>query len=839
MVNFNDLLNNLNKEKVIHPKEVFEDNIKSGKFQYLRSGQEKILGEWFSNRSQKDTIVKMNTGGGKTTVGLLQLQSSLNEGISSAVFLCLDNQLVHQVIHASKDLGINCVTFDSNSNTFPSDFLNGEAILVTTFKKLFNAKSIFGIHGDTSKEAIKIGALVIDDAHAALTQARDSFTLKIPSNTELYNNLLNIFKDALLHQAKGTAKDIFEQIDPYAIMMVPYWSWLDNIDQVHRFISKNAHTDDSIKFQWNLIKNYLELCDMFVSVNSIEISPKCLPINMIPSYDRAERRIFMSATLNDDSSLITDFNIGKKAIINPLQADSFADTGDKLILAPYNVDKSLNTEKIAETLDTSKGINTVVLVSSLNRASYWTKKGYIKPNPQEIGATITSLKTQTNNKIVLSNRYDGIDLADNSCRILVLDGIPSVNNLSERFSLNSRPTSKIMQFRQAQKIEQGLGRAVRSINDFAVVLLLGGDLIQKISTKQFQEFMTPQTVSQIKLGTKVVEMIKKSNENSIKAIIDAMNQVLTRDVSWIKVHKASLSKTLVSNKDTQIIENSIFEREAFDLALSNQYRLASEKIRSNLNKLANGNTSEEGWYMQLAAYYLYKIDKSASSELQISAHRKNNGLLKPLNGLQYQKIIKKQTTQAYNIKKILERYDNSNAIILYIDQVFTGLQFAPNSHTQFEKSFADLGTLLGFETQQPDNSFNEGPDGLWDLFDNEFLVIEAKNEVNLNRESIIKSETAQISESINWFNHKYPNKQAFPLLIHPSITLHAEAFGPDNLKILNVEKLENFKSVIRNFYTQLVSSPIEQITTQDIQKQILSFRLNSKSLTKFFDNPKK
>ncbi|MCS4570261.1 hypothetical protein FZ989_07420 [Clostridium perfringens] len=53
----------------------------------------------------------MNTGAGKTLVGLLMLQSSLNEGVGPAVYICPNLQLVDQVIENSKLYGIKCVTF--------------------------------------------------------------------------------------------------------------------------------------------------------------------------------------------------------------------------------------------------------------------------------------------------------------------------------------------------------------------------------------------------------------------------------------------------------------------------------------------------------------------------------------------------------------------------------------------------------------------------------------------------------------------------------------------------------------------------------------------------------
>lgn len=81
-----------------------------------------------------------------------------------------------------------------------------------------------------------------------------------------------------------------------------------------------------------LIRDYLDQYFALVSASYIELVPKCLPIQKIPSYFKAKRRIFMSATLNDDSSLIKDFHISKESVLNPLQSDTFSDVGEKMIL---------------------------------------------------------------------------------------------------------------------------------------------------------------------------------------------------------------------------------------------------------------------------------------------------------------------------------------------------------------------------------------------------------------------------------------------------------------------------------------------------------------------------
>jgi replicative superfamily II helicase len=54
----------------------------------LRPAQQAVLTEWYtSRREQRDVIVKLHTGQGKTLIGLLMLQSRLNDGKGPAVYL--------------------------------------------------------------------------------------------------------------------------------------------------------------------------------------------------------------------------------------------------------------------------------------------------------------------------------------------------------------------------------------------------------------------------------------------------------------------------------------------------------------------------------------------------------------------------------------------------------------------------------------------------------------------------------------------------------------------------------------------------------------------------------
>ena len=95
MVDFNKLLS---KEEIVqsdNPIEIFNNLDKNDDKQYLRPDQKSILEIWYNTyRGKKDAIIKLPTGQGKTLIGLLALQASINEGKGPALYICPNNYLV-------------------------------------------------------------------------------------------------------------------------------------------------------------------------------------------------------------------------------------------------------------------------------------------------------------------------------------------------------------------------------------------------------------------------------------------------------------------------------------------------------------------------------------------------------------------------------------------------------------------------------------------------------------------------------------------------------------------------------------------------------------------------
>jgi len=215
-------LNSSSSVRQTDPRKLFTTLKRAPRLKRPLDEQADVLDSWYVRRAAKNITLKMNTGAGKTVVGLLCLQSCLNEDIKPAVYVTPDRFLTEQVIREAADLGI-VVTEDEKD----AEFLAGRSILVINIFKLINGRSVFGV----GSRRIPLGAIVVDDAHACLTTASEQFALRIESGTAIYEQLLVLFEDDLKAQSGSGLLDV-KAGDPHAVMEIPYWAWQSKADAV-------------------------------------------------------------------------------------------------------------------------------------------------------------------------------------------------------------------------------------------------------------------------------------------------------------------------------------------------------------------------------------------------------------------------------------------------------------------------------------------------------------------------------------------------------------------------------------------------------------------------------
>ena len=221
---------------LIEPRDIFA-SLGTRPWPRLRVEQDQVLKTWFGRRTETDLVIKQNTGGGKTVVGLLIAQSGLNEGAAPAAYVVPDTYLVNQVMDEALSLGL-MVTTDARS----TEFISGAAILVCTFDKVVNGRTVFGLAGNPN--ARTIGTLVVDDAHAALAAARKQFTIDVPPDHPAYGKALTLFGDELKRQSLKNATALLTG-DHASPLRIPFWAWADKWEVITDEI---ASTPDLSRF---------------------------------------------------------------------------------------------------------------------------------------------------------------------------------------------------------------------------------------------------------------------------------------------------------------------------------------------------------------------------------------------------------------------------------------------------------------------------------------------------------------------------------------------------------------------------------------------------------------
>lgn len=837
MVDFKKHVNKVGAQAAINPLELYETLDRASDKGPLREAQSAVLSEWHSTRrSERDVIVKLHTGQGKTLIGLLILQSKLNEGKGPAVYLCPNNFLVSQTATQAQQFGIKCVLAEPD---LPSEFLDSKAILITSIQKLFNGLTKFGL----GLQAIRVGALVMDDSHACIDAIREACMIRLTRTDQPYQDLLNLFGSALERQGIGTYSDI--KNDRWeAILPVPYWEWIDKQAEVAAILSK-YNSLKAIKFAWPLLKDSIQDCLCVVSGTDLEIVPYMPPLQLFGSYAGASHRVFMSATVTNDSFLIKGLGLSENVVKNPLIHKKETWAGEKMILIPSLIHDSLSREVIVQSYAQpvpKRPFGIVVLSPSVNSCQDWKKHGAVIADTNTIGAEIDKLtRGDCENVLVIVNRYDGIDLPDNACRLLFLDSKPHAEGVVDRYIEHCRASSNAIATKTARRIEQGLGRSVRGEKDYCVFVLLGASLIKTLLTKEDRAFFSAQTRMQIELGLEITEYAKDEIASGVapqKAFVTLINQCLRRDAGWKEFYTERMNKVENTFEEPKMLHVFAAELEAETLYQAANYDGAVARIQRLLDEHIKSDKHDRGWYLQEMARYKYPASRNDSNDLQIAAHKINRYLLRPKHGMKVERIELVAQKRVSNIIKWVQNFGSFADLQLALDEILGDLQFGVQAD-KFEHAIDRLAAALGFAGQRPDQEWKEGPDNLWAVRDNEHLLIECKSEVDLKRSTIDKTETGQMNNAIAWFRKHYGGSKLKSIMIIPTKTISAAAGFNEPVEIMRNPNLKKLSKNVESFFREFKQYDFGSLTEQKVSDLLNMHHLSIDNiLEEYSEEPK-
>lgn len=777
-----------------NPRDIFLTLDRSSEFSFLRDVQSDVLDAWYKEADARDSVIKLNVGSGKTLVGLLILRSSLNAEVGPAVYICPDNFLVEQVVAEANRLGID-VTTDTNDLAFRS----GSKILVTNVYKLFNGRSVFGV--GTAGEKIEIGSIVIDDAHACLQAITQQFRVRLPSSHPIYDWILKTFAPAIKRQSSSAYLSISDG-DPQYYQEIPFWSIQEHADALLEVMHQHRESDELL-FTYPFIAEVLPLCRIVISGGAAEITPACPPTDLVNSFRNARRRIYMTATLSDDSILITHFGAQSDRLTHAITTASLQAMGERMIIMPQEINPDISLPEVKGLMvRVSKKHNVVVIVPSERVSEEWADVADQILIGDKVSEGVAKLKSAHVGLTVLVNRYDGIDLPKEACRLLAIIDLPEAISLIDRVDSAVLGDSVIGLRRQVQRIEQGMGRGVRSADDYCAVILFGAKLTERLLSKEGREMLTPATQAQLSLSR---QLAKQMGGAAIADIFSVVSKCLERDKGWVAASKKALLKA-TKQTGLNIDPGQVALKSAFDNARYNEHTKAAAALTEAAN--ATTDVPYKAWLKVRAAEMTNFFDHAEAQRILQAAHRLNRSVMRPVEGVSYEKLSAQKGGQAIAVQAFFrDRFLEAPERILFAQSLSDALVFELDTAEKFEQAILDLGMAIGILSQRPEKQLGEGPDNLWRFRDGHFLVIECKNG-SRSTNGISKTELGQLDQALTWFQRRYGAEPDIPVIIHPLDYLGQQATAPRGLRIIDVKKLTLLRKAFVGFVKSIASESV-------------------------------
>ena len=149
---------------------------------------------------------------------------------------------------------------------------------------------------------------------------------------ELYSEVTQMFRGEFGNLGRqGTFDDVVLGQD-YSVLEVPYWSWKIRSNEIRQRLSK--YSQDQFRFVWPLLRDCFDTCHALISSRDISITPWYPLLDRFPSFEHCPKRVYMSATVADDSSIVRTFDADVNSVSKPIVPTSLAGVGERMILTP-------------------------------------------------------------------------------------------------------------------------------------------------------------------------------------------------------------------------------------------------------------------------------------------------------------------------------------------------------------------------------------------------------------------------------------------------------------------------------------------------------------------------
>ena len=572
----------------------------------LWRGQYKALTDWEDVRNKQDVLISLNTGAGKTIVGLLIAQSLVNESIENVIYICSTIDLVRQTAAEADRIGIDYTL--RIQRQFSNDrFETGKAFCITTYAALFNGYSAL-------RRQHFPGAIVFDDAHVAENLLRDAFTIRIDSraHADLFNEIAELFRP---HFEELGIPGQFENtldLSNYSTSFVAPDGLYSRRERLLGILRRyNVKNNNDFKYQFAWLEDHLNACAAIFRRGVFELTPPFMPSQALDIFRQDIRRVYLSATLESIVDFIRAFGRKPSATITPAND---AGNGERLFINGRDIKKGFGPEFAKGLVKSRKA---VIAIPDYYRANNWRDLAE-PPKPNNFSDDLNEFRKSDNGAFLLVSRVDGIDLPHETCRLMIVDGIPLGSSLLERYQWEVLRMNTVHRARIANRLAQLFGRINRGRNDYGAFLTEGSELNKWLANDRNLALFPPLLQQQILLGREIQAGFNMRSQSDAIKVID---RVLKRDKGWLDYYQREVK--LVELDQDQLERHNAAEPFLEAAALSEaeyataMWRGDPKKARRELEKTVDETTKHDtllgGWHaLWLGAAYDLEDDHDSA-----------------------------------------------------------------------------------------------------------------------------------------------------------------------------------------------------------------------------------
>ncbi|MBA2724733.1 MAG: DEAD/DEAH box helicase family protein, partial [Actinobacteria bacterium] len=399
-----------------------------GQVRHLWAHQADLLRDYQKlSPATPDVAIELPTGAGKTLVGQLVGEYRRRVGGQRVAYLCPTIQLAKQAKEKADAYGIPPVLLVGPQRDYDrvdvTAFNRGQTMAISTYWGVFNSNPALGAQ-----------TLILDDAHSGENAVAGMWSVEAERGDPLYAAIVSPLIDALPEAFAERLKS--EGSDPYrrrVVELVPPLVMHERADVLRDALTE--HAAGSNKWAAAMVADQVQHCLCFVSGEGVLLRPLIAPTTVHPPFAAAQQRVYMSATLGSGGELERTFGIEEITRLPVPAGWDEHGSGRRFFIFPGAALDEAGADGF-----------TVAAMERARRALVLAPSGrevesMIAAVPERFNVLYTrdaeqdlnSLLESSDGAAFLANRYDGIDLPDDACRLMVLSGLPAATHLLERF----------------------------------------------------------------------------------------------------------------------------------------------------------------------------------------------------------------------------------------------------------------------------------------------------------------------------------------------------------------------------------------------------------------------